>query len=96
MAQSFATKQANFVQRLSAAVQQLMSDRDTLVSLFDEFTANSYGSGGTNALTDPVVQGVLPAATALLVSEAMGVIGGSGGVLPVIAANDGYLQLMRP
>lgn len=96
MAQNFVTKQAGWVQRFSSAVVDLMNTTDVLTELCNEFSVDTYGTGGANALTDAVVQGVLPAATALLVAEAEGTIAGTNQILAVIATNRGYLEMMRP
>ena len=62
----------------------------------NEFATDAYGSGGANALTDVTVQTVLPAATALLVAEAVGVLNGASQILATVATNRGYLEMMRP
>jgi hypothetical protein len=94
--QNWAPKQANYLTRLSNTTIQLLADADALTSLCAEFTNDGYGTGGANALTDAVVQGQLPAATAVLVSEAEGALAGTNAVLATIAANRGYLEILRP
>jgi hypothetical protein len=93
MAANWATKQTGFVQRYAAAVQALLNDIDQLTLLDAEFTNDAYGSGGANALTDVIVEGVLPAASALTFDEAEGAV---VAVLATVSANRGYLEIMRP
>jgi hypothetical protein len=66
MAQSDTVKQTAFVQNYAGAVQTLLAAADALGLLNTEFPNDTLGSGGTNALTDAVVQAVLPDATAAL------------------------------
>jgi len=96
MAQDWTAKQKNFVQRFSNNMVGLMANADALNDLCSEFTNDGYGVGGTNALTDAVVQQVLPAGTALLVAEAEGAFIGANQIYAVIQANRGYLEMMRP
>ena len=70
MAQVWTQKQQNFVSRWSAACVALLAAADTLNALCTEFSNDTYGTGGANALTDVTVQAVLPAATALQVAQA--------------------------
>ena len=64
MAVSYTQKQTTWTQNYVAAVQTLMSIADTLGLLDAQFTNNAYGTGGAEAITDAVVQTVVPAATA--------------------------------
>lgn len=106
MAQNWTPKQATWVQNFSNAVVGLMANIDAIEVLCAEFTDNSFGTGGTNAITDAVVQsgnaagnGPLPAATALQVAEAVGICNGSGGLLSLIGdagSQRGYLENVRP
>ena len=83
-----------------------MANIDALEILCEQYTNNTFGTGGANAIADATVQtgnvagtGPLPAATALQVAEAVGIINGSGGLLSVIGdagTNRGYLENMRP
>jgi hypothetical protein len=66
MAQVWTAKQTNFVQRYANAVQGLLNIVDQLTLLNAEFSNDAYGTGGANAITDVIVQGVLPASTAAL------------------------------
>ena len=96
MAQNWVPKQTNWVLRFSQVVINLMNNADALTELCTEFSDNTYGTGGANAITDATVQLSLPAATALQVDEAEGAIAGTAQVLAVIATNRGYLENMRP
>jgi len=96
MAQSWQQKKTNYLGRFGPAVVALMTDADNLTALCAEFANEGYGTGGANALTDADVQGVLPAATALQVAEAEGALAGANAILATIAANRGYLEVMRP
>lgn len=101
MAQVLTTKQGNWVFRFSQQVVALMAAADALTALTTEMSNDSYGSGGTNALTDAVVQaslpnGPLPAATAALVFSAAGSLANSNAILATIAANRQSLEWMRP
>lgn len=93
MAQNFVPKQTGFVQRYAALVQELLTVVDALGLANTEFTNDTYGSGGANALTDAIVQAVLPAATAVLFDEAEGAV---ATILTAVASNRGYLEIMRP
>jgi hypothetical protein len=93
MAQSFTAKQTAFITKYSAGVQALLQIVD-LLGLYDtEFANDAYGSGGANAVTDTVVQTVLPAATAAIFnsSEASVVT-----VLTSVASVRSSLEMMRP
>lgn len=99
MAQVYTTKQQAWLNRWSGAVVELMANLDTLQSLANEFSQDAYGTGGANALTDAIVQGVLPAATALLVAESVGAVNGTNNLLTVAGqgtTNRAYLEMMRP
>lgn len=92
MAAVLATKQANFVARYMAACQQLLAAADALTILNAEFTFDFYGTGGANALTDAVVETLLPASSAAVfwAGEAQVVT-----VLAAIANNRGSIEFMR-
>lgn len=70
MAQSWTAKQTSFVQRYANAVQGLLTVVDQLTLLDTEFSNDAYGTGGANAITDVIVQAVLPASTAALFNSA--------------------------
>jgi hypothetical protein len=92
MAQVFTAKQTGFVGRYAAAVVGLLAAVDQLTLLDAEFTADTYGTGGANAITDAIVQAVLPASTAALFNT------GEAGVVAIlvtVASNRGPLELMR-
>jgi hypothetical protein len=93
MSQVFTNKQQSFVQRMSNAAVALLAANDALVALTTEFTADFYGSGGANALTDTVVQTVLPASTAALFDSGEAAI---VAVLSTVSSNRGTLEMLRP
>lgn len=93
MAQSWTAKQTGFVTRYQPLVVQLMQVADALTVLNAEFTAETYGTGGANAIPDVVVQTVLPAATAAQFASAEGAV---VTILGTIATNRGYLEALRP
>ena len=93
MAQSFTTKQTAFIQRDSNAVQGLLTVVDDLSLLNAEFANMAYGTGGANALTDALVQGVLPASTATLFNSAEASV---VTVLNSVASVRSALESMRP
>lgn len=96
MAQSYDAKQKAFLGRLSQATVQLMQDADSLRALTIEFQNCGYGSGGENTLTDPVVQGKLPATTAQEVFFAVGQLANDGEILDAIGAARAGLEALRP
>lgn len=96
MAVNLAPKQATFTSAYAAQVVALLAAADALTSLNTQWGAESYGTGGTNAITDAVVQSVLPGATAVLLNGAQFATAGSGLILAVIAANRGALEPLRP
>lgn len=93
MAQNFVPKQTAFVTKYSAAVQALLNICDTLILYDTEFANDAFGTGGANAITDVVVQSVLPAGTAAIFnsSEASVVT-----VLTSVASVRSSLENMRP
>ena len=103
MSQSYVTKQVNWITRFSNASVAFMTQVDLLTALCTEYGNEAYGTGGANAITDGTVQagnatanGPLPAATALQVAEAVGVLNGSNQILSLVATNRGYLENVRP
>jgi hypothetical protein len=96
MAQNWMPKQANWIQRFSDAVVGLLAYSDELTALCAEYSTETYGTGGANAITDAVAQSVLPASTALTIAQAEGAVIGSGAVVATVAANRGYLEAVRP
>jgi hypothetical protein len=93
MAQVWTTKQQNFMSRFTVAVVNMLTASDALTALCTEFTDDFYGTGGANALTDAVVQTVIPAATAAQTASAEGAV---VNVLATVQTNRGYLEMMRP
>ena len=96
MAQVWTQKQQNFVSRFSAGVVNYLIAIDNLNALCAEFTNDFYGQGGANQIPDTTVELVLPAATSLQVSQAVGAFNGANQILAVTATNRGYLEMMRP
>jgi hypothetical protein len=92
MAQVWTTKQQNFLSRLSTAAVDLIKANDALVSLSAEYTANLYGNGQANAMTDAVVQAVLPASTASLLFSAATTI---ASVTSTVNTNRASLESLR-
>ena len=94
MAAVWTIKQQGFVTRYTQAVQTFLAAADQLALLNAEFTTDAYGTGGANALTDTVVEAVLPALTAVTFAEAEGamvtILAGE------LASNRGYLEICRP
>jgi hypothetical protein len=93
MAQVLTTKQTNFVQRYATAVQSLLSVVDSLTLLDAEFANDAYGTGGANALTDGLIQSVLPATTAALFNSGEASV---VSVLNTVASVRSALEWMRP
>lgn len=92
MAVDWTVKQKSFVQRYAAAVQSFMANCDALALLNAEFTANTYGTGGANAVTDVIVQQVVPSATAAQFSSAEGAV---VTIMTTVNSNRGYLEALR-
>jgi hypothetical protein len=93
MPQVLTTKQTNFIQRYAAAAQQLLSAVDALTLLDTEFANDAYGTGGANALTDALVQTVLPASTAALFNSGEADI---VTILTTVASVRSGIEWMRP
>lgn len=93
MAQVFTTKEQNFINRFVPFVVSLMALADQGTPLTTEFSDETYGTGGANALTDATVQTVLPAVTAAQFASAEGAI---VTILAAIATNRGFLEVIRP
>jgi hypothetical protein len=96
MAQVLTSKQVGFVNRHVQYVQMLISCIDTLANLKAEWDANAYATGAvplTNNITDVVIQGTAPYATAQQLNQ---VIGAVESIRATVAANRGYLEAMRP
>lgn len=96
MAQEFGPKQQQWVFRFQEAVVKFLTDTDALIALTTEFNNDLYGSGGANALTDAVVQNVLPAATAAILFSAVGALENANAILAQVANSRQSLELMRP
>lgn len=92
MAAVLTTKQQNFTQRYAAACQQMLTVADNLAVLNVEFTNDFYGSGGANALTDAVVEAVLPASSAAVFFAGEAQV---ATILAAIASNRGSIEFMR-
>lgn len=92
MAQSFTAKQTAYIQNYAALCQQLLTIADQLALANTEFTNDFFGSGGANALTDAVVQSVLPDSTAALFFSGEAAVVSA---LSAIATNRGTLEYMK-
>jgi hypothetical protein len=96
MPQNFTPKQQTFLNTWVTQLLQFLNDADELGVLNNEWTANAFATGAnptSNNITDAVVQGPYPAATALVLNEAVGAV---VAIQATIAANRGYLEAMRP
>jgi hypothetical protein len=92
MAQVFTTKQTGFVQRYATAVAGFLNAVDALTLLDAEFTNNTFGTGGAEAITDAIVQATLPSSTAALFNSGEAAV---VAVLATVTANRGTLEMMR-
>jgi hypothetical protein len=70
MPQDFTQKWEIFLGKFSQALSEYLAANDKLVALCSEFEAEGYGTGGPNAMTDSVVQAILPACTAQIITTA--------------------------
>lgn len=93
MAASFTTKQANFVTKYASLAQQFLTVVDALGLANAEFADDAYGSGGANALTDAIVETVLPAATATTFDSAQASV---VTCLQAVASVRSALEILRP
>jgi hypothetical protein len=92
MAANFTQQQINWISTHQNLVRQLLSLYSAMTDNTSEFAAETFGTGGANALTDETVQTVIPQATAV------GVAGSEGAMVSVMAAitaNIGYFQAIR-
>lgn len=96
MAQVWTAKQQSWLLRFSNNVVGFMANNDAIALLMTEASNEGYLSGGAEALTDTVVQGVLPAATAALVFSAAGSFANSSAILATVASNRQALEILRP
>ena len=92
MAQSWAAKQTGFTQTYSGQVNAFLDLIDYFTLANAEFTNDAYGSGGANALTDAIVQTVIPQATAAIFDSAEGAM---VTILTDVASLRGYLEAIR-
>ena len=93
MAQNYTPQQQKWTTDFQALVLQLIAIDDAFDASIDEYTNQQFGNGGINALTDAVVQGVIPQATALQVWGAEGAV---VAIRATIASNRGYLDAIKP
>ena len=93
MAQSFVAKQTAFVTKYSGNVQALLNIVDQLILNNTEFANDAYGTGGANAITDTIVQSVLPAGTAAAFNTAEASV---VTILSSVASVRSALEIMRP
>lgn len=100
MSQTYTNAKAAFLARLGAAISDQIRLANIFTGLANEWTAAQYatgagGDGNAANMTDDDVQAVYPAGTALLLNEAMGAISGSGGIVPTVEANLGYMVFLK-
>lgn len=93
MAQNWVPKQTAFTQKYVGLVQDFMNSVDAISLANAEFATDAYGTGGANAITDAIVQGVIPAGNAALFNEMEGAM---VSILQAVASNRGYLEIARP
>lgn len=93
MAAVWTVKQTAFVAKYASLCQQFLTLVDQIGLANDEFTQDTYGTGGANAITDTIVETILPAATAANFASAEGAM---VTILVTVASNRGYLEIMRP
>lgn len=93
MAVDWSLKETNYTHRFSDFVVAFLKAADEFNGGFAEFVTDGYGQDGANQLTDAAVQSYLPSQTSLTVAQAEGA---ANTILQAIAANRGYLELMRP
>jgi len=93
MAQSYTQQQVNWLTQFQQLAMQLLDIADRIDAKCTEYADQTFGSGGANALTDAVVQTVIPQATA---SQVWGAEGAVVNVLATITSNRGYLEAIRP
>lgn len=92
MAQTDTAKQTQFVQAYSELCQTLLTTVDQLGLMNTEFTNDTYGTGGANALTDTIVQTVLPDSTAALFDSGEAAV---ASILTTVASFRGTLEYMK-
>jgi hypothetical protein len=92
MAQNFVPKQTAFVAKYAGMVQGFLTLVDECTLYNAEFTNDAYGTGGANAITDAIVQDILPASTAAQFNSGEGAM---VTILATIATNRGYLEVFR-
>ena len=98
-------REVDLIQEMIVLNATMCGAVDAWAAVASEYANSGYGTGGANAITDATVQtgnaagnGPLPAATALQVAEAVGVMNGSGGVFALIGIGGtmrGYLDNLR-
>lgn len=93
MSVNFGPKDINWVTEFVALCKLITIAADTGAPVTNEFTDETFGNGGANALTDAAVQVVLPSQTAASVWAAEGAV---VNILAAITTNRGYLDNMKP
>ena len=89
-------KSENFITAFTNAVLQLQATNIELTDIFNQWNAMAYATGAnptSNNITDTIAQAVRPSLDALILNQAMGAI---AAVQTTLAANEGYLEAMRP
>ena len=92
MAVDFTQKQKTFVQKYVSLIAGILNMAPQIADANEEFTQNTYGTGGQNAIPDAIVQAIAPAATAPQFNSAEGAM---VTILQAIEANRGYLEALR-
>ena len=93
MPDNWIPKQTTFATNYVSLVQAFLNIVDEFIAKNGEFSADGYGTGGQNAITDAVCQSVLPAMDAAAFNEAEGAM---VSILATVASNRGYLEICRP
>ena len=96
MAQNYTLKQQNWIMRSARRPSNSWRKPTSSVPCVPSSRPRHTAPAAQTALTDAVVQPVLPAATALIVAEAEGAFAGTSAILSIIATNRGYLENLRP
>jgi hypothetical protein len=98
MAQDYTKRQEDWLLRWGTEMNEMLKANDRLVALVQEWDSMGFATGASPPeanITDAVCQGVFPNATALLLNQCQGAIGGVEGINAVMAAVRGYLEPFR-
>jgi hypothetical protein len=89
-------KKSSFISRHIRAVTDMLNQFSVLAALKEEWDANAYATGATpagNNLADADFQATAPHMDATKMNQAIGAVESMRGEL---AANQGYLEAVRP